>query len=224
MLPMPSRYRPFAVAAAVLGWLTLAAQLLLSIQLTIANGQGAWPGVWTYLGYFTISTNVLVALALTASARGPRGTISRFFARADVHTAIAMSIVIVAAIYNLMLRQLWHPHGWQIVADNSLHVVMPALFLLHWWLAVPKAALRWSQVFIWQLYPATYFAYVLARGAVDHWYPYPFLDVTTLGYLRVLIDACVVLLVFVVVALLLVALGRWQVRRSTRVAAYSAWR
>ena len=210
---MPSR-SPLVAAAALLGWLALALQLWLSIQLTIANGQGALAGVWTYFGYFTILTNVLVAMALTAAAYGPHGAVSRFFTRPDVHTAIAMSIVIVAAIYNLMLRQLWQPHGWQIVADNTLHVVMPALFLLHWWLAVPKVTLRFHQVVSWQMYPAAYFAYVLIRGAIDHWYPYPFLDVTTSGFVRVLINACVVLLVFVAVALLLVALGRWQSRRS----------
>ncbi|HEV2681422.1 MAG TPA: Pr6Pr family membrane protein, partial [Rhodanobacter sp.] len=199
---MPNRYRLFATMAALLGWLALALQLLLSIRLSIANGQGALAGVWTYLGFFTILTNVLAALALTATAHGPHGAFSRFFTRPDVHTAIAMSIAIVAAIYNLLLRQLWQPQGWQIVADNTLHVVMPVLFLLYWWLAVPKAGLRWPQVIVWQLYPAAYFAYALIRGAVNHWYPYPFLDVSTLGYLRVLINACVVLLAFVVVALL----------------------
>jgi hypothetical protein len=217
MQPTPNRQRIFAAMVGLLGWLTLALQLLLSIRLGIGNGHGVWGGVWAYLGYFTILTNVLVALVLTAAARGPRGAISRRLVRADVQTATAMSIVIVAAVYNLMLRQLWQPHGWQIVADNMLHVVMPALFLLHWWLAVPKATLRWSQVFAWQLYPAAYFLYVLLRGALDGHYPYPFLDVTALGYLRVLIDACVVLLAFVVVALALVALGRWQMRRSTQV-------
>jgi hypothetical protein len=219
---MPNRYRSFAASAALLGWLALAVQLLLSIQLTVANGQGMWVGVWTYLGYFTITTNVLVALALTATASGPRGAISRFFGRPDVHTAIAMSIVIVSAIYNLLLRQLWHPQGWQLAADMTLHDVMPVLFLLYWWLAVPKTTLRWQQVVYWQLYPAAYFAYVLARGAVNDWYPYPFLDAATLGYLRVLIDACIVLLVFIAVALLLIALARWQVRHSTRAAALPA--
>jgi len=219
---MPNSYRSFAAAAALLGWLAIVLQLLLSIQLTVANGQGMWVGVWTYLGYFTITTNVLVALALTAASSGPRGTISRFFGRPDVHTAIAMSIVIVSAIYNLLLRQLWHPQGWQLAADVTLHDVMPVLFLLYWWLAVPKTTLRWQQVVYWQIYPAAYFAYVLVRGAVNGWYPYPFLDVSTLGYLRVLIDACAVLLVFVAVALLLIALARWQVRHSTRGSALSA--
>jgi len=213
---MARTYRIFSGLAALLGWLALALQLLLSIQLTMANGQGAWAGVWFYLGYFTISTNVLVALALTAAACGPRGAISRFFGRVDVQTAAAMSIAIVSAIYNVLLRQLWQPHGWQIVADMTLHDVMPALFLLYWWLAVPKVTLRFRQVIIWQLYPAVYFAYVLVRGAINGWYPYPFLDVPTLGYLRVLIDAIAVLLVFIVVALLLVTLGRWQARRITK--------
>lgn len=219
---MPNRYRLFAAAAALLGWLALALQLSLSIQLTVANGQGALAGVWAYVGYFTILTNVLAALALTSAAYGPRGAVSGFFTRPDVHTAIAMSIAIVAAVYNLLLRQLWQPQGWQIVADNTLHVVMPVLFLLYWWLAVPKATLRWPQTIVWQLYPATYFTYALIRGAVNHWYPYPFLDVGKLGYLHVLVNACMVLLAFVVVALLLVALARWQVRRSSKTAALPA--
>ncbi|MBD8879961.1 Pr6Pr family membrane protein [Rhodanobacter sp. 7MK24] len=212
---MPSR-SPFAAATALLGWFALALQLWLSIQLTVANGQGALAGVWIYLDYFTILTNMLVAMALTAAARGPHGAASRFFARPDVQTAAAMSIIIVALVYNLMLRQLWQPHGWQIVADNMLHVAMPALFLLHWWLAVPKETLRWPQAFAWQAYPAAYFIYVLMRGAADGRYPYPFLDVGALGYLRVLVNACAVLLAFVVVALMLIALGRWQARRSAQ--------
>jgi hypothetical protein len=127
-----------------------------------------------------------------------------------------MSIIIVALVYNLMLRQLWQPHGWHAVADNMLHVAMPLLFLLHWWLAVPKATLRWPQVVAWQAYPAAYFIYVLLRGALDGRYPYPFLDVTALGYPRVLADACAVLMAFVVVGLVLVALGQWQAKRSAR--------
>ena len=210
---MPNRYRPFAALAAAIGWLALGLQLLLSIRLTIANGQGALAGVWIYLGYFTVLTNLAAALALTAVACRRRGGLGEFFARPDVHTAIAMAIIVVAAIYHLLLRQLWEPQGWQVVGDDALHTLMPLLFVAYWWLAIPKTTLRWRQVFAWQVYPAGYFAYVLARGAVNGWYPYPFLDVGTLGYLRVLGDAIGVLLVFIGVGLLLVALARWQVRR-----------
>ena len=206
---MPNRHRSLTAIAAMLGWCGLALQLLLSIQLTVAHGRGALAGLWIYLGFFTILTNLLVALALSATATGSDGMLGRFLRRPDVHTAIAMSIIVVAAIYHLLLRQLWHPRGWQVVGDDALHTLMPLLFMLHWWLAVPKASLRWRQVLAWQVYPAAYFVYALARGAINGWYPYPFLDVTTLGYLDVLINGCGMLLLFIAVASLLVALGRW---------------
>ena len=221
---MPNRHRPFAAIAAVIGWLALGLQLLLTIRLTMANGQGALAGVWIYLGYFTVLTNLAAALALTAAASGRRGGLGKFFARPDVHTAIAMSIIVVAAVYHLLLQQLWQPQGWQIVGDDALHTLMPLLFVLYWWLAVPKVTLRGRQVFAWQVYPACYFVYALARGALNGWYPYPFLDVGALGYLRVLGDALGVLLVFIVVGLLLVTLGRWQVRRSATAAGIRAAR
>ncbi|WP_049623340.1 Pr6Pr family membrane protein [Frateuria defendens] len=211
-MPTP-HHRALAGALALLGWAALTLQLGLSIRLTEAGGRSAWHAVWVYAGYFTILTNALVAWALSAAALEPRDTLGRFLRRPDVQTGLAMSIVIVGAVYNLLLRQLWHPQGWQRAADATLHDAMPPLYLLYWWLAVPKASLRWRQVFAWQLYPVAYFAYALARGAVDGWYPYPFLDVGALGYARVLLNACAVLLAFVAVALLLVASGRWQARR-----------
>jgi len=207
------RYRWFAACAAALGWFALVLQLWLSMQLTQSQGKGVLSGAWIYFGFYTVLTNILVALAFTAGATGPRGPVTRFFNRPGVNTAIAMSIVVVSAIYNLMLRQLWNPQGWQLFADMTLHDVMPPAFLLYWWLAIPKPSLRWSQVLAWQSYPAGYFAYVLVRGAQNGWYPYPFLDVNTLGYLRVVGDALLVLLVFIAVAVALVGLARWQTRR-----------
>ncbi|MEO8810757.1 MAG: Pr6Pr family membrane protein [Rhodanobacter sp.] len=211
---MPTRHRAFAATAAVIGWLALGLQLLLTVRLTVANGSGAWVGVWIYLGYFTVLTNLAAALALTASAMRPHGGLGKFFSSPGVQGAIAMSIIVVAAIYHLLLRQLWQPQGWQVVGDDALHTVMPVLFVLHWWLAVPKAHLRWRDVLGWQAYPAAYLAYALARGALNGWYPYPFLDVQALGYPRVLGNATGVLLVFVAAGLMLTAIGRWQARRK----------
>ena len=40
----------------------------------------------------------------------------------------------------------------------------------------------------------------LARGAIWKWYPYPFVDVTTHGYPRVVLNAVLVTVLFGVVA------------------------
>lgn len=215
---MPARFRLFATAAAAFGWFALVLQLLQSIELAQAKGDGALAGVWIYLGFYTILTNILVALALTAGAVGPRGRITRFFHRPGTCTAAAMSIVVVGVIYNVMLRQLWHPQGWQLFADVALHDVMPVAFLLYWWFAVPKAMLQWRQIPAWLGYPAAYFAYALTRGAMNGWYPYPFLDVKALGYAAVVGDALLVLLFFIAVALVLMGLARWQARRALQTA------
>ncbi|WP_244466224.1 Pr6Pr family membrane protein [Dyella japonica] len=216
---MTQPYRPLALFAASLGWFGLALQLWFSIRMTQGNGGTVLEGVWLFLGFYTILSNLLVTSVLTVAATGSRGRLGVFLSRPGVQTAAAMSIVIVSAIYNLMLRQLWSPSGWLLVADVIVHDAMPLLYVGYWWLAVPKGSLRWSQVLVWQSYPAGYFFYVLLRGAVNGWYPYPFLDVRALGYVQVLADAVGVLAAFIVVALLLVAVGRWQARRQRHAAA-----
>lgn len=210
---MRSSARLYALLLAILGGGSWLLQGWLSVQVAWAAGGSAASGLWTFVGYFTVLTNAFVVLALASVVLGPVNALARWLARADVHAALAMSIIVVGAIYNVLLRQLWHPHGWQLFADVVLHDVMPVAFVLWWWLAVPKEALRWADVLRWQAYPALYFAYVLLRGALDGRYPYPFLDVATLGYARVLVDAIGVLAVFMLVAAVLVALGRWQWRR-----------
>lgn len=215
---MANRSRFFSGCAALVGWLALILQLGLTVQRVIGNGGSIAGAVWLWLGYFTITTNLLAAAALSAWALGPVGRISRYLRTPGVQSMTAMSIVIVGLIYNFILRGLWQPEGWSLVADVLLHDVMPLLFLLHWWRDVAKAALRVHQIGGWQLYPAGYLMYALVRGALDGWYPYPFIDVTTLGYARALINAAVVLLAFLAVAWTLVMLGHWQTRRVQRVA------
>ncbi|RDI98836.1 hypothetical protein DVT68_10025 [Dyella solisilvae] len=211
---MTQPYRTLATFGALLGTFGLALQLWFSIQMTLDKGGTVLGGVWLYLGFYTILTNILVAKVLSSAAIGPRNAILRFYLRPGVQTATAMSIAIVSLIYNFMLRQLWHPTGWLLTADVIVHDIMPPLYVLYWWFAVPKAVLRWWQVLVWQSYPAGYFFYVMLRGAIAGWYPYPFLDVKTLGYAQVLVDAIAVLLAFIAVGLLLVALGRRQARRQ----------
>jgi hypothetical protein len=207
------RQRLFAAACAALGAFGLLLQLWLSLRVAPALGLTSAQALWRYVGYFTILSNLLVLLALAAWAVRTRVGMARFLCRADVQTAIAVAIVIVAIVYHLLLRNLWQPQGWQWLADQLLHTVMPILFVLHWWFAVPKATLRWRHVLACLPYPAAYAVYAVVRGAGDGWYPYPFIDVARLGYPRVAVNALGLCAAFAAFALILIALGRWQSRR-----------
>jgi hypothetical protein len=201
-------------ALAALAWFGLLLQFFLTVNSNVESGKGALWGIVVYLGYFTILTNLLVCLALTLPLAAPWSAGGRFFARSDVNACVATSIVFVGLAYHFLLRNLWHPQGFSLVADTLLHYATPMLFLLYWWFAFPKGALRWSYPFIWGLYPTTYLIYALIRGAIIGNYPYGFIDPRAIGYQKTLINGVGLLIAFFVLGLVLVALGRIQ-RRVT---------
>ncbi len=209
-----SGLRRFAALSALVGWFALGAQFYLSVQLGMANGSGGLSGIVAYFSYFTVLTNGLVAIALTAAAL-PDPTSPAwwaFFRRPGAVTAITASIIVVGRVYGLILRHIWEPQGLQWLADVLLHYVMPSLFLAYWWWAVPKQALHPSAIARWMAYPLAYAIYTLGLGAVRGRYPYPFIDVTALGYPRVLVNSAVILAVFGLVCLTLIFLGRLDQR------------
>ena len=131
----------------------------------------------------------------------------------QVRSGIAVSIALVGLAYSLLLRHLWQPEGWQFIADELLHDVMPVLFIGYWWFCVPKGSLRLRHIGLWMLYPLVYFGYILLRGNLLAAYPYPFIDVATLGYPQVLINAGGILAGFIGIALGVVGLDWWLGRR-----------
>ncbi|MBC3363081.1 Pr6Pr family membrane protein [Pseudomonas sp. SWRI154] len=192
----------------------------LSIQLYLIL-LGRWElgasllgGLVNFLSFFTVLTNTLAAVVLTWELTRRESAARRWFLRPAVRSGIAVSIALVGLAYNLLLRHLWQPEGWQFVADELLHDVMPVLFLIYWWRCVPKGTLRLGHIGLWVIYPLVYFGYVLFRGGLLAAYPYPFIDVANLGYPQVLVNAGGILAGFVGIALGVVGLDRWLGRRS----------
>jgi hypothetical protein len=167
------------------------------------------PAAIRFLSYFTDLSNVLVALAMTLPWLAPNTGLGRFFTRLSVRTAILAYIIIVAVIYHYLLAKLWNPQGWQLVADTIEHVVAPALYVVDWALFVPKGTLRVKSAFVSLVFPLGYAAYSLVHGAATGFYPYPFIDVSHLGYDKVLTNMAMLILVFGGLGLLLIALDRW---------------
>jgi len=206
--------KPAVMALAALGWFSVLLQLYITLHSNLLNGKGIAGGIVSYLGYFTILTNLLVCMALTLPLIAPASAAGRFFSRSDVTAGVATSIVFVSLAYHLLLRNAWNPQGLQLVADTLLHYVMPALFFIYWWFNYPKGALRWIHPLYWGLYPIVYMVYVLIRGAILGSYPYRFIDPLAIGYERTMINAVGLLIVFIVMGLIVVSLGRLQRRVS----------
>jgi len=89
------------------------------------------------------------------------------------------------------------------------------LFFIYWLLFVPKETLKWKNVLPWMIYPFIYCIYTLARGALVKFYPYPFIDVEVLGYATVFRNIAGLIVVFLIISLLLVAIGKYMTKRKT---------
>jgi hypothetical protein len=205
--------RVFTVITAILGWIGLLIQFPLTIANSHAQGMNLAGGIVVYLSFFTILTNLLVAVALSASL-WPKSRMGNFFSRPSLTAALAAYIATVGIIYSLLLRELWDPEGLQKTADVLLHDVVPLLFVAAWLFTFSKARLPWRTVLPWLVYPLAYLGFALIRGALTGRYPYPFIDAAKIGYSAVLGNAAVLLVAFAILCLLIVAIGRWTERHS----------
>ncbi|MBJ7373471.1 MAG: Pr6Pr family membrane protein [Pseudomonas sp.] len=203
-----ARRQRLITGLAVLGWAGLAIQLYLILFARLSIGASLLGGLVSFFSYFTILTNTLVATVLTCAVTERESAARRWFLQPWVSSGIAVSIAVVGLAYSILLRHLWHPEGWQFVADELLHDVMPLLFLGYWWCCVPKGTLRLRHLPLWLIYPLVYFIYALLRGHLLGAYAYPFIDVAVLGYPQVLANAGGILVGFVLVGLLIIGLDR----------------
>lgn len=206
--PLPLSRRVTAAALAAVGWLALALQLWIMLRNAAVAGTSLLGAVGSFLSFFTVLTNLLVALGLTATipVACPRG-LGRLAAPPGA-AALAGYITVVGVVYHLVLRQLWNPRGAQLVADVLLHTVMPLGYVLYWVAFVPKGRLGWSDVWPALVFPALYTLASLIRGALLHVYPYPFIDVGALGYPAVLRNVVLLFAGFLVVSLAYIAIDR----------------
>jgi hypothetical protein len=104
------------------------------------------------------------------------------------------------------------PHGLGL-GNVLLHRVTPVLLPAFWLIFVPKGRLKLADPLLWTLYPLAYLVYVLVRGHLDGRYPYPFLDVSRIGWDRMTINAAVIGAGFLATGVFVVAVDRMLGRR-----------
>jgi hypothetical protein len=188
--------------------------IIFQFYLIIVNRQASiGETIIRFFSFFTILTNILVATCFTSLLFYPNTKLGVFFNKAATLTAVTVYIAVVGIIYNFILRFLWKPEGLQFLVDELLHSVVPILVVLYWIIFPAKEALQWKHIFPWLLYPVIYCLYVMLRGAMSGFYPYPFIDVPLLGYGKVFLNICSMVFMFLVLSLLFVGLTKLWYKR-----------
>jgi hypothetical protein len=198
----------FRIFISVVAWFALTLQLFILIHNTPGNGMTPLQAVGRFFIFFTILSNLLVAISFTIILIKPNSITGYFFVKPYSVSAIAVYIFIVGLVYNIILRQLWQPTGLQQLADELLHVVVPVLYIVYWIFFIVKGSLKWKHCFEWLIFPIVYLIYAMFRGSIEGFYPYPFLDLNKLSYDRVLLNCAGLTIVFLVVGFLFVAVDK----------------
>jgi len=204
-MPKPARW--FSVVVAVAAWSALLLQYVLLIGSTLAT-LGPWFATLQFFSFFTILSNLLVALTTSFALVEARSRLGLFFTRATVRGAAALCIGVTGLIYFFVLSSTWAPTGLQWLVDKQLHYVVPILYLTWWLICAEHRLLRWSDPLRWLLFPAVYLGWTLLRGAWLNEYPYPFVDVGVIGYPSMLFNSVGVGALFALFGFVIVAIDR----------------
>ena len=137
-----------------------------------------------YFTYFTIDTSIATGLLMLIAGwyalrtRQPNHE-PRWLSLARL--GLVTSSVIVAVVYNLLLRNL-PPlaadagYEWPTVPNDVLHVWAPILLVVEWLVFAPHKPLNWKSAFATWAYPFAWLVFTLTRGSIDGWWPYFFIN------------------------------------------------
>ncbi len=197
--------RTLSLVFALLGWLAIGIQYGILVQNRILPLDET---TIRFFSYFTILTNTFVAVYFTLVAIHTGKQDGTLYGKPGVLTALTTYILIVGLVYQVVLRHLWSPQGMHMLADETLHTIIPLCVLLFWILYEQKQALEFRMIIRWLIFPLLYLIYILTQGQFTNFYPYPFIDVTQLGMAKVLAHSAGLMALFVFLAGVLVVMGK----------------
>lgn len=156
------------------------------------------------LSYFTILSNVLVMIVSFLLMRNPNRT-GRIFQ--VVHFDALIMITVTGLVYALVLAPLWHPTGLSIVSNTGLHYLAPPLFVLGFAVFGPRPRFSFKLLGSALVIPIAWLVYTLIHGAIISWYPYPFIDVSVLGYGQVAINVVAIVIGSLIIGAIYLGVG-----------------
>jgi hypothetical protein len=171
------RARAWHAVTAVVAVTALVLQLVLVIQGGRVLDETDQPGLGLRLGrlvsYFTIQSNVLVAVTSAQLARDPGRDGSTW---RTLRLAAVIGIAVTGVVHFLLLRPLLDLDGADFVADKLLHMAVPLLAVVVWAAYGPRPRIDARAVRLALCWPLGWLAWTLVVGGLSGWYPYPFLD------------------------------------------------
>jgi hypothetical protein len=193
-----------AILIAVLALFAVIVQYQLMINNRVA---GITETTIRFFSFFTILTNSLTAVYFVRLSYKILCSKQIINVNFTMLTAITVYITIVGLVYQILLRHIWSPVGLQKIVDELLHTINPTLVICFWFFSRTGMLLDYRKIPMWLLYPSIYLFYILTRGYFSNFYPYPFIDVSKIGFTQVMINSLGMMLLFIIVSIIFIWLN-----------------
>ncbi|WP_411821477.1 Pr6Pr family membrane protein [Leptospira sp. 'Mane'] len=196
----------FQFISSVIGIITLTAQFYLLLATADANGTPYLTAIGRFFSYMTIWTNILITSYFVVSLTRPKSKLNDILQRPVISSGFLVYILLVAITYHLLLAKVWNPTGLQYFVNISLHYIIPIIYLIYWIFYLKKGTAKLRHPLVWLLYPTLYAIYSFFRGEMIHEYPYPFINVTQLGYAIVFRNFLLLSLAYYILGIFIIAI------------------
>jgi hypothetical protein len=157
-----------------------------------------------FFAYFTIQSNLIGVAAfawLLANRDRPRTRrLELLRGAAAVYLTVTFFVVIfLLSGEDVQLNLVW--------VDVVLHKIFPVIMVADWLIDPTRVTLSVLDPIIWLVYPVLWAIVTVIRGALDGWYPYPFLNPANGGYGQVALVIMAITVGFLVLAGAIAAAG-----------------
>lgn len=166
-----------------------------------------------FFSKFSYQTNAYAALVLLGGAFLAPSVIRSV--RWDLlRGAAVMYLLTTFIVYGFLVNSFDNPFDttrhW---THTVVHQVMPVAVVLDLLMRPLANRLQWRDAVRWTVYPIAYLLWSMARGQLDGWYPYDFIDPDEVGGYGVALYSLAITIGFLALGLLVVAASR-RVRRG----------
>ena len=135
-----------------------------------------------FIAYFTIQSNLLVAVASVLLIRDPHrdGAVFRSLRLAGI-----VGITVTGLVHFFLLRPLLELEGASYVADKLLHMAVPVVAVIGWVAFGPRRRVDGAAIAVSFAWPIAWLAVTLSVAGGTRWVPYPFLNFRVEGWAHV---------------------------------------
>lgn len=175
-------------------------------------GLAGLPGrVFDFFTYFTILSNITVAVIMTMLWRNPKrdGVVFRTF-----FVDALLMISITGLIYGVVLAGSAKPQGLEHVTNAVEHYIVPLLVVIVFVVYGPRRLIRVGTIFAALIFPICWAIFALIRGAIIGAYPYFFLNVADLGLGQVIINIIMVALLATIIGFIYLLIDSLRSRKA----------